>query len=195
MMHATLGVGEAMGGEGFMHWLVAYRETLPHARFLPRVGPVPGARDRSRLAHLWRPARRALRLLLPALAHHPVRLEVQPGVGRDDVRLRRAPRALARRALLDPVVRLYPGGLLGGDEAPARGQAGPAPRRRGDPRDPADRDGLVPVQRVLRPLRLFPRRLHPGAAHLRPRRLGRAPCPARPLRGSPYGLSSTGASR
>jgi uncharacterized membrane protein YcfT len=24
MMHATLGVGEAMGGEGFMHWLVAY---------------------------------------------------------------------------------------------------------------------------------------------------------------------------
>src|SRR5215210_8037545 len=24
MMHATLGVGEAMGGEGFMHWVVAY---------------------------------------------------------------------------------------------------------------------------------------------------------------------------
>jgi uncharacterized membrane protein YcfT len=24
MMHATLGVGEAMGGEGFMHWLVAF---------------------------------------------------------------------------------------------------------------------------------------------------------------------------
>ena len=24
MMHATLGVGEAMGGEGFMHWAVAF---------------------------------------------------------------------------------------------------------------------------------------------------------------------------
>src|SRR5919112_6029177 len=24
MMHATLGVGEAMGGEGFMHWVVAF---------------------------------------------------------------------------------------------------------------------------------------------------------------------------
>ena len=24
MMHATLGVGEAMGGEGFMHWIVAF---------------------------------------------------------------------------------------------------------------------------------------------------------------------------
>jgi hypothetical protein len=42
MMHSTLGVGDAMGGEGFMHGV----------GFLSAIGPVPLPRHRTRLAYL-----------------------------------------------------------------------------------------------------------------------------------------------
>ena len=51
------------------------RQAVPHAGLLPDLRPVPGARDRPRLAHLSRPQGRALRLFLPAVGHDPVRLQ------------------------------------------------------------------------------------------------------------------------
>ena len=45
MMHSTLGVGIAMGGTGFMHDVVAFARPYPHARLLPDIRPLPGARQ------------------------------------------------------------------------------------------------------------------------------------------------------
>ena len=56
------------------------RQAVPHARLLPHLRPVPGARDRPRLAHLPRPQGRALRLFLRAVGDDPVRLQ---GAGAD----------------------------------------------------------------------------------------------------------------
>jgi uncharacterized membrane protein YcfT len=50
MMHATLGVGEAMGGQGFMHWVVAFAKPfrmpdffLVSGLFLSRASTATGA--------------------------------------------------------------------------------------------------------------------------------------------------------
>ena len=60
MMHSTLGVEEDAGAEGCMHAIVAFA-AVPHAGFLPDLGPVPVPRHRPRLADLSRSQGRALR--------------------------------------------------------------------------------------------------------------------------------------
>ena len=75
MMHSVLGVEKAAGHTGFMHAFVLFAQAVPDAGFLPDLRPVPGRRDRPRLAHLSRPQGRALRLFLCAVGDDPVRLQ------------------------------------------------------------------------------------------------------------------------
>src|SRR5215212_5989690 len=142
------------------------RAALPHARLLPRLGPVPVARHRPRLEGLCRPARRALPLLLPALARDPVGAEIRSGLRRHADGLRPSPRAVAERAVRDAVVRLSPRRVLGRDEAPARCAARHPAGARGGVADHPGAHGLDADRRVLRPLRLFPRRLFPRPGDL-----------------------------
>ena len=114
-------------------------------------------------------------------------------VGRHDRRASSSTSRCRWSSPIDPVVRLYPRGLLGGDEAPARRQAGPAPRRsRRSSRSCRSQTGWILFDEFCAPLRLFPRRLHPGAgassrlADWAARHVRRWPS-----RGSPSGPSST----
>ena len=148
------------------------RAALPHARLLPRLGPVPVPRHRPRLEGLCRPARRAFPLLLPALARDPVGAEIRPGLRRHADGLRPSPRAVADRAVRDAVVRLSPRRVLGRDQAPARRAARHPARARGGVADHPGAHGLDADRRVLRAVRLFPRRLSLCPGDLPPRRGG-----------------------
>src|SRR5215204_3383466 len=127
---------------------------------------------RPRLEGLCRPARRAFPLLLPALARDPVGAEIRPGLRRHADGLRPSPRAIARRAVRDAVVRLPPRRVLGRDQAPARRAARHPARARGGVAGHPGAHGMDADRRVLRPLRLFPRRLFPRPGDLPPRRGG-----------------------
>ena len=121
MMHSTLGVGQAAGGEGWLHYRRRIRAAVPDAGLLPDLGPVPGAGHRPRLAHLSRPQGRALRLLLSAVDRDPVRAEgARPGAGP----WRRRRRLALSRNLLGAVrhalVHLSAADLLRRDQARAR---------------------------------------------------------------------------
>src|SRR5215204_1576203 len=94
MMHATLGVGEAMGGEGFMHQVVAFARPfrmpdffLVSGLFLSRVI------DRDWKAYA---DRRVVHFLYFYLLCDPVGAEIRPGLRRHADGLRPSPRAIAR---------------------------------------------------------------------------------------------------
>ena len=105
MMHSVIGTGEAMGGEGFLHPVVAFAKPFRIPDFFLLSGLFLGPRHRPGLAAVLRPPRRALRLLLPALARDPVGRPV-----REDRRRRRvrgtSPAHLAH-ALIEPYSSLW----------------------------------------------------------------------------------------
>ena len=101
MMHSTLGVEKAAGGEGWMHAARRIRDALPHARLLHDLRPVPRPRHRPRLADLPRQEGRPLRLFLRPLADDPVRLQ-GAGIRRRGAARRGVGSSLPRSRFIDP---------------------------------------------------------------------------------------------
>src|SRR5215217_6396132 len=171
MMHATLGVGEAMGGEGFMHQVVAFARPfrmpdffLVSGLFLARVI------DRDWKAYADRRVVHFLYFYLLWLVIQSALKYGQVSGGTPTGFVHHL--ALSRRAVRDAVVRLPPRRVLGRDQAPARRAARHPARARGGVAGHPGAHGMDADRRVLRPLRLFPRRLFPRPGDLPPRRGG-----------------------
>ncbi len=71
-----------MGGEGFLHPVVAFAKPFRIPDFFLAVRPVHGPCDRPGLAAVLGPPGPSFQLFLPALARHPVRRPVREDRGR-----------------------------------------------------------------------------------------------------------------
>jgi len=118
MMHSTLGVEKAAGDVGWNARAGRVRDAIPHAHFFMISGLFLSRVIDRKLARLPRQEGHPLRLLLPAVADHPVRVQ-GAGVCRRRRRRRGRPATLPV-SLIDPFgtiwfIYLLPNLLRGGE--------------------------------------------------------------------------------